>query len=128
MADLLTYIFIGSIAGIIMGTVGVGGGAIIIFTWLYIAHSPQKIAPGTILSLCSDGFLEVCQKADIVISKGQGNFEGLSETKRSIFFLLLAKYPVIARDIGCQAGDVILFNHQGSGELKEDEKIMEAYN
>ncbi len=69
-------------------------------------------APGTILSLCSDKFLEVYQNADMVISKGQGNFEGLSGTKRSVFFLLLAKCPVIARDIGCRVGDVILLYHR----------------
>ncbi len=49
MADLLTYILIGSIAGIVMGTIGVGGGAIIIFSLLYVAHFPQKLAQGTTL-------------------------------------------------------------------------------
>ena len=72
-------------------------------------------APGTILPLCSDEFLDVYEKADMVISKGQGNFEGLSQTKRPVFFLLLAKCPVIARDIGCRVGDMILLNHHGCG-------------
>ena len=49
MADLLTYILIGSIAGTVMGTIGVGGGAIIIFSLLYVAHFPQKLAQGTTL-------------------------------------------------------------------------------
>ena len=71
-------------------------------------------APGTIPALCSDAFLEIYRKADMVISKGQGNFEGLSQTRRSVFFLLLAKCPVIAGDIGCLVGDVILLNHRGS--------------
>jgi uncharacterized protein with ATP-grasp and redox domains len=70
-------------------------------------------APGTILSLCSDEFMDKYNNADMVISKGQGNFEGLSETKRSIFFLLLAKCPVIARDVGCRVGDVILLFKKG---------------
>ena len=43
---------------------------------------------------------------------GQGNFEGLSDTKKWIFFPLLAKYPVIAIDIGCGVGDVILLYHR----------------
>ena len=47
--DLLMLIFIGVIAGLIMGTVGVGGGAVIIFSLLYIAHFPQKLAQGTTL-------------------------------------------------------------------------------
>jgi hypothetical protein len=53
-------------------------------------------------------FLEIYQNADIVISKGQGNYEGLSDEKRSIFFLLKAKCPVIARHLGIQEGDIVL--------------------
>ncbi len=65
-------------------------------------------APGTILSLCSKKFLEIYGKAEMIISKGQGNFEALSTEKRPIFFLFMAKCPVIARDVGCNVGDVIL--------------------
>ena len=35
-------------------------------------------APGTVLHLCSDGFKKIFRDADMVISKGQGNFESLS--------------------------------------------------
>lgn len=70
-------------------------------------------APGTILSLCSDKFIEVYKNSDMVISKGQGNFEALSESKRSIFFMLLAKCPVIAQHIGCRVKDIILLYHRG---------------
>ena len=70
-------------------------------------------APGTILSLCSKNFLRIYKKADIVISKGQGNFEALSTTKRQVFFLFMAKCPVIAKDVGCEVGDVILLYHSG---------------
>ncbi len=66
--------------------------------------------PGTVLSSCSKEFLKIFNKADIVISKGQGNFESLSEAKRSIFFLFMAKCPVVARHIGCKLGDIILLN------------------
>ncbi len=65
-------------------------------------------APGIIMRYATPKFLEVFQKADMVISKGQGNYEGLSDEKRPIFFLLKAKCPVIARDIGVQEGDIIL--------------------
>ena len=70
-------------------------------------------APGTVLSLCSKDFLSMYRKADMVISKGQGNFEALSKTKRPVFFLFMAKCPVIAKDVGCKVGDVILSYHQG---------------
>ena len=46
---MVTLILIGSIAGLVMGTVGVGGGAIIIFSLLAFAHFPQKLAQGTTL-------------------------------------------------------------------------------
>ena len=49
MSDVLKYILIGSIAGMVMGTIGVGGGAIIIFSLLYVAYFPQKLAQGTTL-------------------------------------------------------------------------------
>jgi len=65
-------------------------------------------APGTILSLCSKEFQKIYKKADMIISKGQGNFEALSEEKRPLFFLLKAKCPVVAKDIGCRVGDIIL--------------------
>ena len=65
-------------------------------------------APGTILSLCSKEFLKVYKKADVIISKGQGNFEALSAEHRPIFFLFMAKCPVIAYDVGCKIGDVVL--------------------
>ena len=70
-------------------------------------------APGTILSLCSKTFLSIYKKADMVISKGQGNFEALSTTKRQVFFLFMAKCPVIAEDVGCEVGNVILLYHSG---------------
>jgi uncharacterized protein with ATP-grasp and redox domains len=55
--------------------------------------------PGTPLAMCSPEFLEAFKGADLVISKGQGNFETLSEagsaTDAPIFFLLTIKCPVI---------------------------------
>jgi len=68
--------------------------------------------PGTIISLCSKPFIDIFKKADLVISKGQGNYETLSDEKRPIFFLFMAKCPVIARDVNCEVGEIILVrNH-----------------
>jgi len=68
-------------------------------------------APGTVLKLCSREFVKVFNRADMIISKGQGNFEALSESKRPIFFMLMAKCPVIARHIGCSLGDILLLSN-----------------
>lgn len=46
---MITLILIGAIAGIVMGAVGVGGGAIIIFCLSVLAKFPQKLAQGTTL-------------------------------------------------------------------------------
>lgn len=65
-------------------------------------------APGNILKFCSDEFLKVYRSADLIISKGQGNYEGLSDEDRPIFFLLKTKCHVIARDIGIDEGSIVL--------------------
>ena len=55
---------------------------------------------GTVLPRTSREFQEVYHNADIVIAKGQANYECLSEEKKNIFFLLMTKCKVIADDIG----------------------------
>lgn len=65
-------------------------------------------APGTILKSCSKEFLDIWNKSDLIISKGQGNFESLSEARGNIFFMFIAKCQVLAKDIGCNLRDVIL--------------------
>ena len=64
--------------------------------------------PGAILETCSSEFKEVYNNAELIISKGQGNYEALSSERRPIFFLLIAKCHVIANDIGINVGDIIL--------------------
>ena len=66
---------------------------------------------GTVLSVCSPRFLELFKSADMIISKGQGNYEGLSGVKRKVFFLLSVKCAVIADHIGCNIGDHVLIKH-----------------
>ena len=43
---------------------------------------------------------------DVVISKGQGNYEGLSDW-HNIFYLLMVKCPVIAGDLNARVGDIV---------------------
>jgi hypothetical protein len=63
--------------------------------------------PGTGMERSSKEFLNVLAQSDMVIGKGQGNYEALSDRGR-IFFLLMAKCPVIAKDLGVAVGDIIL--------------------
>jgi uncharacterized protein with ATP-grasp and redox domains len=69
-------------------------------------------APGTILKLCSEAFVKDFTEADLIISKGQGNYETLSNQKRPIYFLLKIKCPVIARDIGIKTDSIVLIKNK----------------
>lgn len=64
--------------------------------------------PGTVPHLCSKEFNELFNRATCIISKGQENYETLSEIDRPIFFLLKVKCPVIARHMGASVGDIVL--------------------
>ncbi|OGX07583.1 MAG: hypothetical protein A2Y06_07350 [Omnitrophica WOR_2 bacterium GWA2_37_7] len=65
-------------------------------------------APGTVLKYCSKEFLEIYKNADLIISKGQGNYEALSQERENIYFLFRAKCPVIAKHAEVGLGDIVL--------------------
>lgn len=66
-------------------------------------------APSTLLDLSSDEFMEEYNNADLIISKGQGNFEGLMESGHpNIFFLLIAKCNPIAGLLGVNKNDMVV--------------------
>ena len=65
-------------------------------------------APGTMFEQCSESFLQRFQQAELIIAKGQANYESLSEHSAPLFFLLQAKCEVIARDLGVIETDIIL--------------------
>lgn len=68
-------------------------------------------APSTLLNKCSKEFLEIFHSADLIISKGQGNYEGLMKTKDSrIFFLLMTKCDVMAEKLNVEKGSYIVYN------------------
>jgi len=64
--------------------------------------------PGTIPEKGTSEFKKEYENADIIISKGQGNYETLADEKKPIFFIFKAKCPVVAKHIGCDLGDIIL--------------------
>ncbi len=68
-------------------------------------------APSTILSECSYEFKKIYKTADLIISKGQGNLEGLlEENNPKIFFLLMVKCLVIGELLGVEKGSFVVFN------------------
>jgi uncharacterized protein with ATP-grasp and redox domains len=64
--------------------------------------------PGTIKEECSEDFRKNLEKSDIVISKGQGNFESFTDANKHVYYLFMAKCPIVAKDVGCKVGDIIL--------------------
>ena len=70
-------------------------------------------APGVILHrtggrTCSDEFRRIYDEAELIIAKGQANYETLSEEGSRVFFLLQVKCPIIARDVGVPVGSIVL--------------------
>ncbi|MCF7970759.1 MAG: ARMT1-like domain-containing protein [Methylococcaceae bacterium] len=65
-------------------------------------------APGTLFEQCSEAFRQRFAQADLIIAKGQANYESLSDSSAPIFFLLQAKCNVIARDLGIAQGGTVL--------------------
>ncbi len=63
--------------------------------WVEVLENGSD-APGTILEDCSPAFRERFMNADMVIAKGQGNFESLDSAPRPVFFLFKVKCPVAA--------------------------------
>jgi damage-control phosphatase, subfamily I len=79
-------------------------------------------APGTVLETCTDTFRREFQKADLVIAKGQGNFETLSDVNANIYFLFKAKCPVIAKHVGLPVGThVALHGFAGNIPVEDSE-------
>ncbi|MCK5073560.1 MAG: DUF89 family protein [Bacteriovoracaceae bacterium] len=66
-------------------------------------------APGAILKFCSDEFNKLYNDVDLVILKGQGNYEGIGKPNRkNVYSVLIVKCPVIASHIGCAKNELVL--------------------
>lgn len=72
--------------------------------------------PGTPLASCSAEFKEHFRAADLIISKGMGNFESLSEVSAPIFFLFTVKCSQVARHLSERQGFAPDFL-TGTGEM-----------
>ena len=67
---------------------------------------------GYVDSMISEEFRQIFNEHKFVISKGMGNYEGLTEidlSDKEIYFLLCAKCNTISRDIGVNLHDMLLF-------------------
>lgn len=64
-------------------------------------------APGTLLDECPAEFRKEFEKADLIISKGQGNYESLTHVRAPIFFIFTVKCPLIATRAGAPVGSMV---------------------
>ncbi|WP_296790162.1 DUF89 domain-containing protein [uncultured Methanobrevibacter sp.] len=67
---------------------------------------------GYVDSEISEEFREIFNNHKFIISKGMGNYEGLTEINlddKELFFLLCAKCNTISKDIGVNLHDMLLF-------------------
>ena len=73
--------------------------------------SSEYDAPSTIVHRSGELLQKHFREADLIISKGQGNLEGLLplDDKR-IFFLLMVKCNVIAELLKVSKGDLVIYN------------------
>lgn len=68
---------------------------------------------GTLLEACSQQFMDAYRSADLIISKGQANYETLVQEKDArTFFLFKVKCPVVARALNRENGDIVLIGNK----------------
>ena len=53
-------------------------------------------------------FREAWERADVIVSKGQGNFETLDDADGNVFYLLKAKCDYVADELGVACNDIVL--------------------
>ena len=73
--------------------------------------SNEDDAPSTIVHKSGKVFQQYFEKADLIISKGQGNLEGLLPLNdKRIFFLLMVKCNVIAELLNVENDNLVVYN------------------
>jgi len=70
--------------------------------------------PGTPYELEGD-LAAAFDEADVIISKGQGNFETLEGRDSRVFFILMAKCPPVADCLGVETGQLVLARNGVTG-------------
>jgi len=77
-----------------------------------------------VLEDCSADFRRRFEDADMVIAKGQGNFESLSGVSDKIFFLFRTKCPIISAHTGFSVGSYVAANRFGRRDIPAEKGIQ----
>lgn len=70
--------------------------------------------PGTVLADCTPEFRRRFAEADLVIAKGQGNFETLHQVDAPLFCLFRVKCDIVAADCGHPVGSHVVWQAPAS--------------
>ncbi|MBN2284035.1 MAG: DUF89 family protein [Deltaproteobacteria bacterium] len=58
---------------------------------------------------CEAGFRDMLSAFDVVIAKGQGNYEAMNDAAgMNLYHLLMIKCPLVARTVGAHTGDIVV--------------------
>jgi damage-control phosphatase, subfamily I len=90
-----------------------------------------SVISGTDIRSCTQQFRDIFYAADIVIAKGQGNYETLSDADRPIYFMFKVKCSVIAGMCGRPMGTSMLYYHDGTNNnrtLQGDDHVKGTTN
>jgi uncharacterized protein with ATP-grasp and redox domains len=68
---------------------------------------------GTVLEDCSPRLRRCFHEADVIISKGQANYESLEHVEANVYFILTAKCELVARQLGVRLGDAVIARRDG---------------
>ena len=77
--------------------------------------------PGVVDATCGAAFKAAFAAADLIVAKGQANFETMNErTDKPIVFLFLAKCPVVCRAVGAEPKTIQIRLHDNGTEGSAD--------
>lgn len=73
-------------------------------------------APGTLLDISTEVFRDTFNNADVIIAKGQGNFESLSDTYQdNLFLIFITKCDLVANTVGVDLLDIVVHQNHKAG-------------
>ncbi|MDD5706284.1 MAG: ARMT1-like domain-containing protein [Kiritimatiellae bacterium] len=71
-------------------------------------------APGTLIEDCSPEFWKVFEASDLIVAKGQGNYESLSSAGQHSFFLMKVKCACVSGHTGIPVGALAIREQNGA--------------
>jgi uncharacterized protein with ATP-grasp and redox domains len=79
---------------------------------------------GTLPEAFNLGFQRRFASADLILAKGQANFESLDGCEQDVFFLFKVKCPVVARHIGQPVGSLVI--HRNMPAISRGQRVSLA--